>query len=139
MATQQKKPVPFDFVLENLEKLSPQVRPMFGCHAVYVKEKIIFILREKPDHTHSNGVWLATSKEHHASLKIIFPNLKSIPVLGSGVTGWQMLQSSDDNFESSVLQACEMVLDRDPRIGKIPQSKKSRASKKSRRKPSRKG
>lgn len=42
-----RKRVPHEFVLEALAPLAPMTRPMFGCLAIYVEEKIVLILREK--------------------------------------------------------------------------------------------
>jgi hypothetical protein len=42
---------------------------MFGCLAVYVQDKIVLILRDKREGTADNGVWLATTEEHHQSLR----------------------------------------------------------------------
>jgi hypothetical protein len=112
--------VPFPFVLEALDVASPETRPMFGVVAVYVKEKIVFALRDKRDEVADNGVWLATTEEHHASLRREFPHMRSIGVLGKEVTGWQLLPADADDFETSALRACELVIARDPRIGKIP-------------------
>ena len=117
-----KKKIPFDFVLDNLIPLSPEVKPMFGCHAVYVDEKIVFILRDREDHPEDNGVWIATSKEHHESLKKEFPSMHSIRLLGSGITNWQVLPANSDDFENSVIRACELVLKEDTRIGRISPS-----------------
>jgi hypothetical protein len=64
---------------------------MFGCLAIYVKDKIVLILRDKPKSTADNGVWLATTQEHHQSLRREFPNMRSIQVLGKRVTRWQVL------------------------------------------------
>lgn len=50
-----RKPVPHAFVLDAIASLSPYTRPMFGCLAVYVKEKIVLILRDKPTSTGDNG------------------------------------------------------------------------------------
>ncbi len=122
-APRKKKSIPFEFVLDELSSLGPWTRPMFGCTAVYVEEKIVFILRDKKSDA-DNGVWVATTKEHHASLKRELPSLRSITVLGAGVTGWQILPVDGDDFEDSVLRACEMVREGDPRIGKIPKAKK---------------
>jgi hypothetical protein len=36
----RRKPVPHGFVLDAIASSSPYTRPMFGCPAVYVKEKI---------------------------------------------------------------------------------------------------
>src|ERR1700750_1162841 len=85
------KPPPHEFVLDALESLSPETRPMFGCLAVYVENKIVLILRDKPTHTADNGVWIATTKSHHADLRRVFPSMRSIQVLGKAPTSWQIL------------------------------------------------
>jgi hypothetical protein len=123
--TKKRKTIPHEFVLDAISSVSPWTRPMFGCVAVYVENKIVLILRDKPDHRPDNGVWLATTSEHHESLRREFPRMRSIQVLGSGVTGWQVLPSEEDDFEESALRACEMIVAGDPRIGKIPGAKKS--------------
>jgi hypothetical protein len=123
-ATNKRKPVPHEFVLDALAEISPWTRPMFGCLAVYVKEKIVLILRNKPSNADANGVWLATTQEHHESLRRDFPSMRSIAVLGPGVTGWQILPAEHADFESAALRACELILAGDPRIGKVPGSKR---------------
>jgi hypothetical protein len=80
--TKRRKPIPHEFVLDALAPLSPETRPMFGCVAVYVADKIIFALRDKPESQSDNGVWLATTLEHHESLRRVFPSMRSIRVLG---------------------------------------------------------
>jgi hypothetical protein len=133
LRVKQRKAVPHEFVLEALAALSPRTRPMFGCLAVYVEEKIVLILRDKRDGTPDNGVWLATTQEHHESLRREFPNMRSIQVLGEKVTGWQVLPDDAGDFEEAALRACEMVVRRDPRIGKVPGAKKrSKSFKRSR-------
>jgi hypothetical protein len=116
--------IPHDFVLEALSPLSPRTNPMFGCHAVYIKEKIVLILRDRPKETHDNGVWLATTEPHHASLRREFPHMRSIQVLGKDVTGWQNLPMDAPDFEESAIRACELIAARDPRIGKIPKPRR---------------
>jgi hypothetical protein len=78
------------------------------------------ILRDKRDKTADNGVWLATTEEHHESLRREFPNMRSIGVLGRKVTGWQVLPAEAPDFEEAALRACELILAGDRRIGKIP-------------------
>jgi hypothetical protein len=121
-AVKQRKPVPHEFVLDAIAPLSPRTRPMFGCLAVYVEDKIVLILRNKDklDQTADNGVWLATTEEHHQSLRQEFPDMRSIKVLGKKVTGWQVLPADAQNFEEAALRACELILAGDPRIGKVP-------------------
>ena len=121
-----RKPVPFEFVLDALSPLDPVTRPMFGCLAIYVGPKIVLILRDKGDDGPDNGVWLATTIEHHESLRQEFPHMRSIGVLGKDVTGWQILPATSPDFEESALRASELVMARDPRIGKVPKSKKPR-------------
>ena len=41
----QRKPIPHAFVLDAISTLSPYTRPMFGCLAIYVRDKIVLILR----------------------------------------------------------------------------------------------
>ena len=116
--------VPFDFVLSELEPLGPWTRRMFGCHAVYVEDKIVFALRDRGDPRCDDGVWMATTKEHHASLRVELPSMRSISVLaGGGVTGWQVLPVEAEDFEDCVLRACALVCEGDPRIGKVPKKR----------------
>jgi hypothetical protein len=102
---------------------------MFGCLAIYLNDKIVLILRDKPTNTVDNGVWLATTEEHHQSLRREFPNMRSIQVLGKPVTGWQVLPADAPDFESAALRACELVLAGDVRIGKISGAQASKSSK----------
>ena len=129
-APKPRKPIPHEFVLDALSPLSPETRPMFGCLAVYVGNKITFILRDKPKSSSDNGVWLATTKEHHQSLQREFPNMRSIQLLGKAVTGWQVLPSDAPDFETAALHACDLVLAGDPRIGKVPESRRRQRTKK---------
>jgi hypothetical protein len=129
LARKQRKPIPHAFVLDSIATLSPYTRPMFGCLAIYVKDKIVLILRDKPKSTADNGVWLATTQEHQ-SLRREFPNMRSIQVLGKRVTGWQVLPVDAPDFESAALRACELVLAGDPRIGKIPGARTSKSGSK---------
>jgi hypothetical protein len=118
-----KTKIPFDFVLEKLDRVHPRVKPMFGCYAVYVGEKIVLILRQRKDHEDDNGVWIAAQREYHESLKREFPCMRSIHLLGTAETVWQNIPVDDDSFEELVLKACELIIKGDLRIGKIPKSK----------------
>ena len=119
MVAKIRKPVPHEFVLDALSQLAPRTNPMFGCLAVYVGPKIVLVLRSKGDGIGIDGVWLATTVDHHESLRMEFPHMRSIHVLGKGVTGWQMLAEDAPDFEESALRACGLILARDPRIGEI--------------------
>jgi hypothetical protein len=130
LVPKQRKPIPHAFVLDAISTLSPYTRPMFGCLAIYVKDKIVLILRDKPKSTADNGIWLATTQEHHQSLRREFPNVRSIQVLGKRVTGWQVLPVNAPDFESAALRACELVLAGDARIGKIPGARTAKSESK---------
>jgi len=117
-----KKPIAFEFVLEELAVADPVVRAMFGCHAVYVRDKLVLMLRDKPGYRDDNGVWIATTVEHHASLKKDFPCMRTITVFGSNETAWQNLPVDHDDFEEAVLKACKLIIKGDPRIGRITKS-----------------
>jgi hypothetical protein len=120
----RRKAVPYEFVLDALFHLPIESRSMFGCLALYVGDKIVLMLREKHTQTEDNGVWLATTKEHHQSLRHEFPHMRSIQLLGKEVTGWQVPPADAPDFESAALRACELIVARDPRIGKIPKSRR---------------
>jgi hypothetical protein len=120
-----RKAVPYEFVLDAIAPLSPRTNPMFGCLAVYVGDKIVLILRDRRTKTADNGVWLATTEEHHESLRREFPSMRSIRLFGKKVTAWQVLPAEAPDFEEAALRACELILAGDPRIGKVPKSRRA--------------
>ena len=128
-AVKQRKAIPHEFVLDAIASLSPRTHPMFGCLAVYVQDKIVLVLRDKRGNTADNGVWLATTEQHHESLRRELPNMRSIHVLGKAVTGWQVIPAGAADFEEAALRACDLVLAGDPRIGKVPGARRASASK----------
>ena len=136
LAVRTRKRVPYEFVLEALDSVSPWTRPMFGCLAVYVEDKIVLVLREKMGESADNGVWLATTREHHASLRVEFPNMRSIRVLGKDVTGWQVLPADAADFEEAAVRACELIVAGDGRIGKVPGSRRGAKTKPKRKRQS---
>jgi hypothetical protein len=99
-----------------------------------VENKIVLILRCKGDQTADNGVWLATTKEHHESLRREFPRMRSIQVLGKKVTGWQVLPYDAPDFEEAALRACELIVAGDPRIGKVPGARRALGSSEAKKK-----
>jgi hypothetical protein len=123
-AVKQRKAVPYEFVLDALADVPTETRTMFGCLAVYIGDKIVLILRDRRDPPADNGVWLATTEEHHESLAREFPSMRSIQLFGKGITGWQVLPADAPDFEQAALHACELILARDPRIGKVPKSRR---------------
>lgn len=129
MSKSQK--IPFPFILDQLIALHPHTKPMFGSHGIYIGEKIVLIVRLRDSHPEANGVWIATSKEHHESLRPELPGMRSVYILSDGKneTDWQMISSDDDDFETKAFHLCDMILRGDPRIGRIPQEKKRKRKK----------
>jgi hypothetical protein len=117
--------VPHEFVLDALATLAPTTRTMFGCLAVYFEDKIVLILRDRHDSPEDNGVWLATTAGHHASLQREFPSMRSIQLFGGKATNWQVLPVDAPDFEAAALRACGLIIARDPRIGKVPKTRTS--------------
>lgn len=129
VATPKRKPLPFAFVLDELEALSPYTKPMFGCTAIYVpgdEDRIVLILRDRGAPKRDDGVWVATTAEHHASLRKELPCLRSIEIFGPGETGWQVIPKGHADFEEVVMRACALIRRRDPRIGKVPKRRAPR-------------
>jgi hypothetical protein len=126
MASARK--IPFPFVLDLLTSVNIVIKPMFGCQAIYVRDKIMLILRDREDHPDANGIWIMTSKEHHESLKKEFPSMQSVYILSNGKneTGTQMIHKDADDFESSAMRICELILKGDLRIGRVPKGKKKK-------------
>lgn len=119
------KTIPFDFVLDFLYPFEVIIKPMFGCHALYSEQKILLILRNKEDYLRDNGVWIATDKKHHESLRKKITSLRRIYLLGNGAeTNWQNIPIESINFESEVRYACELIRMQDTRIGKLPAKKR---------------
>ena len=119
------------FVLEELQSLlSPdrlRVKAMFGSHAVYVDEKIMFILRHKS--TPDDGVWVALADvAHAASVCKEFPTLRGLEMFAQRAFGdWLLLPEDGEGFEESALGLCELIGKRDGRIGKVPKGRKKRS------------
>jgi len=125
----KRKPIPYPFILEALAPLSPEVRPMFSGHAVYIQDKIVFMLRDHPKSPEDNGLWLVFAEdfdESHdpKSLRHEFPSIRPIQLLGGKIKHWLLLPSDAEDFEPSTLHACDLALAHDPRLGRIPQSRK---------------
>jgi hypothetical protein len=127
----KRKPAPFAFILEALASLSPEVRPMFSAHAVYIGDRILFMLRDSLKSPVDNGLWLVFSegfefKKIPAALKKEFPSIRPIQLLEGAIKHWLLLPSDHPSFEQDSLHACDLALAHDPRLGRIPKSRQSR-------------
>lgn len=110
---------PFDFVFDYLPT-GIIVKKMFGMHYIYLGKKIMLILRKRENESDLNGIWVATSKSHHESLKTEIPELGAFFINGDERHGhWLLLQDDAEDFESAAIRICELISHHDPRIGNI--------------------
>jgi hypothetical protein len=132
-AKSKRKSPPYPFVLEALAPLEPEVRPMFSGYAVYIGDKIVLMLRDSPKSPEDNGLWLVFADQVEAaaaiagkpkSLRKKLPSLRLIQLLGGVIKHWLLIPSDSPSFESEAQQACDLILAHDPRIGRIPESRR---------------
>ncbi|HTJ29113.1 MAG TPA: hypothetical protein VL346_01345 [Acidobacteriaceae bacterium] len=129
----KRKSPPYPFVLEALAPLEPEVKPMFSGFAVYIGDKIVLMLRDSPKQPKDNGLWLVfseTADPADPAHRREFPSLRKIAILGDIIRHWLLLPSDSPAFETEALHACDLILRRDPLIGRIPESRKSKSRKK---------
>jgi hypothetical protein len=113
------KPVPFDFVFDYLPT-GIIVKKMFGMHYIYLGKRIMIILRRSNNQPELNGVWVATGKEHHESLKDKIPELGNFFINNDERHGnWLFLQDTAEDFEGAAIKVCELITHGDPRIGRL--------------------
>ena len=124
------KAIPFEFILEALERLDLNIKPMFGAYGVYLEGKILFILRKKDKQDLDTGMWLCIPDDLVVEVKKEFPILKDLTLFGKSPTAWQVLRETDPDFEEAALKFCELIKKRDPRIGRIPKVKAFKKKKK---------
>src|SRR5262245_51935627 len=118
--------IPYRFVIEELEPIDPVIKPMFGCYSVYIGDKIVLFLceseKEKPPYR--KGIWVATTPESYLSLAQEFSSTRSVENPKIGKSPWLLLPAAAVDFEEQAMHACELILNRDPRIGRAPKKVK---------------
>lgn len=129
MRSQAKQPrrLPHAFVLEALEPLHPEVRRIFSGFGVYVGERLVLLLRDQPKFPEDNGIWLVLSESADPGdpkLREEFASIRPVGLLGGKIAHWLVIPSDGPDFESEALHACERLLARDPRFGRIPASRR---------------
>jgi hypothetical protein len=121
---------PHSFVLEAVAPLHPEVRRMFSGFAVYSSNLLLMMLREHtkiPQDKQDNDIWLVLSEgtdPADASLRQHLPSLRPIQTVAGKISHWLLIPSDDPDFERAALCACDLILHHDPRLGRIPQSRR---------------
>ena len=127
MPRHSKSNPPHKFVLEALAALDPEVRRMFSGFAVYIGDRLVLMLRDHSKYPKDNGIWLVLSEgidPADASLRRDFPSIRAIQMLGNKISHWLLIPSDGADFEREALDVCNLIQDRDPRLGRIPQSRR---------------
>jgi hypothetical protein len=104
---------------------------MFSGHAVYIGDKIVCMLRDSPKSPEDNGIWVVFADARDASddpkaLRHQFPSIRPIRILGGKIGHWRILPADATNFESEAMRFCDLLLAQNPRLGRIPESRKPR-------------
>ena len=113
-----KKPMPFDFLLDYLPA-NVVIKPAVGMYYIYFEGKIVLIFRKIGKNPQHNGIWIATRREDHASLKVDIPAVTDFE-FGDEVfePNWLQLKDDHEDFEEAAIAICELVSRHDKRIGK---------------------
>ncbi|HEY7183254.1 MAG TPA: hypothetical protein VIC84_17610, partial [Blastocatellia bacterium] len=120
---------PYGFAIEELDALSPAIKPMFGGYIVYIGEKMTLFLYDQEKLPGFKGVSLATAPEHYRSLAQEFSSTRDAEPQKIGKHPWLHIPAGAADFEEQVLKACEMIFNGDERIGRRPDEKQIRRAK----------
>ncbi|RXH56583.1 hypothetical protein [Granulicella sibirica] len=107
--------------------MHPEVRRMFSGWAVYVGDHLFLMLLDRAKHPLDNGVWLVLSEgtdPMDKKLRQDLPSLRAIQGLGGKIGHWLLIPADGADFEKEALRACDLILSHDPRLGRIPQSRR---------------
>jgi len=99
---------------------------MFSGFAVYVGDRIVCMLRNHEKSPRDNGVWLVLAEGVDPASKELrreFPSLRSIELLGGKIGHWLLIPADGGDFEREAGHACELLLRRDPRLGRVPKNR----------------
>ena len=93
---------------------------MFGGLAAYLFERQMLLLVEptKSGRWNWHGVLVCTGYEHHASIQAQFPALTPHEVLRK----WLYIDSTHEDFESTMKAVAKQIARDDPRFGILPRS-----------------
>jgi hypothetical protein len=125
-----RKKMPFAFALDELDALSPTIKPMFGGFVVYIGEKMTLFLYDQEKWPDFKGVSLATTPEQYRSLAREFSSANEAEPQKIGKRPWLLIPARAVDFEEQVLKACEMILNGDQRIGRAPEEKRFKPTRK---------
>ncbi|HUB18935.1 MAG TPA: hypothetical protein VL990_09895 [Acidobacteriaceae bacterium] len=100
---------------------------MFSGFAVYSGNLLVCMLRDSPKSPRDNGVWVVLAEgvePKEKGLRKEFPSLRRIELLGGVIGHWLLIPAEGENFEAEAGRFCELLLRRDPRLGRVPKSRR---------------
>jgi hypothetical protein len=121
----QREP-PFDFIFDYLLPIETEVTPFFGMFSVRSRGKLLLLLRERSNQPEMNGIWIATVGDGAVSLKKELPGSLVLFERKSKKDEWLLIPPDAEAFERSAIHLCDLVVHRDPRIGRIPKPRAPR-------------
>jgi hypothetical protein len=103
------------------------LKSMFGGLAAYLFERQMMLLVEptKSGRWNWHGVLLCTDYRHHASIQAEFPALQP----HDGLRKWLFIDSTHEDFESTMGAVAHRVANNDPRFGILSKSPSARGRK----------
>jgi len=111
-----------EWILDNLaDHPSFRTKGMFGGLAVYVFDKQVMVIVEptKSGRWNWHGVLICTDKESQPSLTKALPALEPHEVLKK----WLFIETAHPDFEETLIQITDLIIQNDPRIGIFPKIK----------------
>ncbi|HEV2479202.1 MAG TPA: hypothetical protein VGS79_06050 [Puia sp.] len=120
--------IPFDFILDYLVRIETTIKPFFGMFSIYAGQKLLLILRDRKNEPELNGIWVPTSKEGLESLQAGLPALRQIYGIGKAKNDavWLLLPDTAADFERTAITICDLLVHRDPRIGRLSKPRPTR-------------
>ncbi|HEX3935103.1 MAG TPA: hypothetical protein VHW43_10530 [Puia sp.] len=133
----QEREIPYDFILDYLLRIETTVKPFFGMFSIYNGQKLLLMLRNRKDQPELNGIWVPTDRDGLESFKTELPSLRQIYGLGNtrkSAAIWLMVPPEAPDFERTAITLCDLIVHRDPRIGRLskPRSPRSQSNPKPR-------
>jgi hypothetical protein len=107
----------FHFLLDYLPA-NIVIRPAIGMYYIYWEKKIN--VSQVIKNAQHNGLWIATKKEYHASLKANIPAITDF-LFDEGEafeSAWLQLKDDHNDFETAAIRVRELISHRDKRFGK---------------------
>jgi hypothetical protein len=123
------KQTPFQFILDELTPIRPNITRAFGFTYVYLDDLLLCCLRASEKAPSTNGMWIFTTTEFVDSLGSEFQDLPRRYLWRSKANAWVVLPSRLEHFEEHAFKACELILNGDRRIGRVSKREQSRVPK----------